>query len=586
MMRPLLIALMPALSLAVAASPRNSVAGEGDGGWGGVWRETGFDHIAVQSQGIPKSLATFARDSLREIASHRSIARDDQITLVMRLVADPNALADRWLIPVDGDVLIPRLQQAGVEVRNRTVRLGDCFRVDDAGHLVEGAAAQVAYQTAMSNRDGTPLHTAANRLYGRINAALEVATGFRVLPDPIDAEGRWSTVGEAPQLNASQDVLALLGAVAADDPGAARPLAARLAQELPMLPNYPSPTRLAIDHAYSTKRPYFWASVAYVLSAVLFLVALITDRTGRDRPLARPHAPTLWWLAAVVVMGTGWVIHALGMAARGYLLHRMPLSNLYEATTTGIAFIILVALGLEIVYRMRVVGLCAALLSFIYYRWLLSSEVYGNDAVTPMLAVLNSYWLDYHVTLMILSYGAFTVAFSMAVLYLLRAKFPRMMAWAPSAPELDLYNHRAIQVGWPLLGIGIVLGALWADTAWGRMWSWDPKETWALITWLIYTAYLHVRLVHGWKGTTMAWASIGGYACVLFTYLGVNFVLSGLHSYAGNDPVNVMNPLRLILRHWPIAVAALMALVAWTLWLALLRTPARSGAPRSSALES
>ena len=153
--------------------------------------------------------------------------------------------------------------------------------------------------------------------------------------------------------------------------------------------------------------------------------------------------------------------------------------------------------------------------------------MFGNDAIEPLRAVLNSYWLDYHVTTMMLSYGAFTIAFATALLYLLSSAWPRVMRWAPPLEALDLYTYRAIQFGWPLLGIGIVLGAVWADTAWGRMWSWDPKETWSLITWLIYTGYLHVRLVHGWKGTVMAWSSILGYGAVMFTYIGVNFVLSG-----------------------------------------------------------
>jgi cytochrome c-type biogenesis protein CcsB len=208
------------------------------------------------------------------------------------------------------------------------------------------------------------------------------------------------------------------------------------------------------------------------------------------------------------------------------------------------------------------VGCTSAFLSFIYYRWLLSSEVYGNDAIEPLRAVLNSYWLDYHVTCMMLSYGAFTIAFAMALLYLLRAGVPRLMGWSPSLDDLDLYTYRAIQFGWPLLGIGIVLGAVWADTAWGRMWSWDPKETWSLITWLIYTVFLHVRLVHGWRGRVMAWASIVGYGAVLFTYLGVNFVLSGLHSYAGSSPVMAEGLGGAIRNHWMITLALLAVIVA------------------------
>lgn len=499
---------------------------------GDVWRETQFDRVAIQTGGMEKSLATFARDILNEIALHRQIKDDDPITLVLTMASQPGLLADRHLIPVEGDPLLPMLEAAGIQVENRTLRLRDCIQFDPATNRIvgEGTAISVARTAVLSNEEGSFIYNAGVRLFTRINAVIEMRDAMRLVPDPHDPQGLWMTTSEAvqhgipgaDQLNRQFNMLT--AATAMGDAAAVRQTASALVQELRDLPNYTNETRLSVDYAYTTKRPYFWASFAYVVSAALFFIALVTKKNR-------------WWWAAMVVMTSGWLVHILGAAARGYLIQRMPLSNLYEATTTGLVFIILFALILEGIYRMRVVGLCSAALAFIYYRWLLSSGTYGNDAIEPLRAVLNSYWLDYHVTCMMLSYGAFTVAFGMAILYLLRSHLPRFTKWTPTLDELDLYIYRAIQFGWPLLGIGIVLGAVWADTAWGRMWSWDPKETWSLITWLIYTAFIHVRLVHGWKGKVMAWASIAGYCAVLFTYLGVNFILSGLHSYAGNNPV-------------------------------------------------
>ncbi len=495
---------------------------------GDVWRETGFDRIAVQSAGLERSLATHARDSLRNITVSRQTRDDDQVTLALAFALRPGLLADRWLIPIEGDVLLPALEEAGVEVNHRVIRLRDCLTFDsDTGQITgEGPAMAVARMGASTHAEDTPEFKTAIRLLSRISAAHEAASSFTVIPDPHDPEGAWHTPDGAARIGIpgaeeiAAQFAALSQAVTDADADAARSLAAELAEDLPALPNYTSETRLSLDHTYTTKRPYFWASFAYVISAALFFVSQVT-RSNR------------WWWSAMIVMGLGLAAHILGAAIRGYLLGRMPLSNLYEATTTGLVFVILIAMILEAIYRMRVVGLSSAFLSFIYYRWLLSSDAFGNDAIEPLRAVLNSAWLDYHVTCMMLSYGAFTIAFAMAILYVLRAALPRLMSWAPTLDDLDLYIYRSIQFGWPLLGIGIVLGAIWADTAWGRMWSWDPKETWSLITWLIYTAFLHVRLVHGWRGTIMAWASLVGYAAVIFTYIGVNFVLSGLHSYAG-----------------------------------------------------
>jgi cytochrome c-type biogenesis protein CcsB len=102
----------------------------------------------------------------------------------------------------------------------------------------------------------------------------------------------------------------------------------------------------------------------------------------------------------------------------------------------------------------------------------------------------------------------------------------------PDLKVLDEVNYKSIAVGFPLLSLGIITGAAWANYAWGTYWSWDPKETWSLITWFIYAAYLHARLTRGWQGRRAAWLSIIGFSAVVFTYFGVNFLLSGLHSYA------------------------------------------------------
>ncbi len=519
-----------------------------------VWHETGLDRVAVQSGGRLKALVTFARDHLRGVTLRRLTRDDDPITLVLRLASAPGQLAERWILPVEGDDLLPHLAAAGVEVRDRTVRLADAFTFDAHGHITgEGPAIQAARGAAMSAPEGSPLHTAALRLFSRISEAGGTREALRVFPHPTDAHGAWSNLdgeaqaGHAGSANAVQSLSTLLAAVADDDVSLARLAARALTVDLQALPNAPPARPLAIDYAYTQGKPFFWASLAYVLAGTLFFVALVSG--GRR-----------WWAAAVAMMSLGLILNVAGAIARGYLLGRMPLSNLYEATTTGLAFIIVFALILEVMYRTSVIGMASAFLSFVYYRWLVSSDMFGNDAIEPLRAVLNSFWLDYHVTTLMLSYGAFTIAFAMATMHLAKDRWPRLMRWSPSADDLDVYTYRAIQFGWPLLGIGIVLGAVWADTAWGRMWSWDPKETWALITWLIYTAYLHVRLVHGWKGTVMAWASVVGYAAVLFTYLGVNFVLSGLHSYAGPNAAITVSPASLLTNPWVVVALVLVTL--------------------------
>jgi cytochrome c-type biogenesis protein CcsB len=578
---PSLLFLLPLL-FALSALP--VTADSGAISFEDAWRSSGFDHLAIQKMGIVKTATSFARDSLRNVTTHHLQSElktnEGNLTLLLRLMANPAAHADSFLIPIEGDDLIAPLEAQGLTVRDRALRLRDCVIIDPAsGQIVRGGTAlMVAADIAQRTEENSPVHEAASRLAGRIVALMTLRDEFRFIPDPIDLHGQWANLAEAESLDLPDtDAIAagmrgVMRAVAEDDPVAAESAATAVAGALRAWPNAPSDTRLAIDYQYTTRRPYFWASFAYIASAGLFLVSLISNSKR-------------WWVAAVAVMGGGWIVHMLGAAARGHLIHRVPLSSLYEATTTGLAFVIFFALLFELIYRMKIVGLTSALLAFIYYRWLLSSDTFGNDAIEPLRAVLNSYWLDYHVTCMILSYGAFTVAFGMAVLHLVKCHLPRLMGWAPPAEQLDLYSHRAIQVGWPLLGIGVVLGAVWADTAWGRMWSWDPKETWALITWLVYTAYLHVRLVSGWRGAIMSWASIAGYGCVMFTYLGVNFVLSGLHSYAGNDPIVLTGPVNMFKELWFIVVPFLLVMAGVVFW-AIMRIRAQSGIePAEVALE-
>ena len=161
----------------------------------------------------------------------------------------------------------------------------------------------------------------------------------------------------------------------------------------------------------------------------------------------------------------------------------------------------------------------------------------GQEILVP--ALQSPTLLTIHVALMILSYAVLAVAFGGAVMHLLQG-FPQRVAaaggrfdWLPSAERCDALTYRAVLVGFPLLAAGIALGAFWANDAWGRYWGWDPKETAALVTWLIFAVYIHGRGLRSLRGARGAWVVVLGFFAVLFTYLGVNLWITGLHSYAG-----------------------------------------------------
>jgi cytochrome c-type biogenesis protein CcsB len=256
-------------------------------------------------------------------------------------------------------------------------------------------------------------------------------------------------------------------------------------------------------------------------------VAAGEDESARGRTAAGPFAIGFAWSAAV----------SLGMALllRGLVVGRGPWGNLFEFTV-AFAFAILVAyLLLERRYPIRSVGLVplGVSLGLLLYSWTLPSEI---AALVP--ALQNPPLLTIHVGLAVVSYGVLAMSFAAAVAFLVQARrlpdgrVVERFAWLPSGETLDAVAHRAVIVGFPVFAAMIVLGSWWASIAWSRWWGWDPKETSALVTWLVYAAYLHLRGQRGWRGRPAAILLVVGFGMVLFTYSGTLW-FPGLHSYSG-----------------------------------------------------
>ena len=158
-----------------------------------------------------------------------------------------------------------------------------------------------------------------------------------------------------------------------------------------------------------------------------------------------------------------------------------------------------------------------------------------SSQIMPLMPALKSNWLVIHVVTCFLAYAAFALGCGAAILYFFMSRLPKLPVKQKDSlnkvQEMDELIYRAIMIGFFLLTLGILTGAVWAESAWGRYWSWDPKETWSLITWLIYAGLLHARLVRGWQGKRIAMLAVVGFLAVMFTYFGVSFLLPGLHAY-------------------------------------------------------
>ncbi|GAA1479652.1 c-type cytochrome biogenesis protein CcsB [Gordonia sinesedis] len=327
------------------------------------------------------------------------------------------------------------------------------------------------------------------------------------------------------------------------------------------------------------------AITVYVLAMVLFLAALAGVRSRRLTSTAElvgagvgaagatgktvtgtaapdPRAPgriadepqrtlaeRLGAMAYPVVF-VGLIAHIASVVIRGFATERAPWGNMYEfiSMTCAAGVVAAVIVLRKPAHRplLSFVLLPVVLLMFIGGQWLYTQAA-------PVVPALKSYWLAIHVSIISVSSGVLLVSGVASMLYLVKMRWAksaqtdadveagggirgalrRLVTHLPSADALDRLAYKCVVFGFPLFGLGVICGAIWAEAAWGRFWGWDPKETVSFIAWVIYAAYLHARATAGWRNTAAAWVNIAGFVAMLFNLFIINLVVSGLHSYAG-----------------------------------------------------
>ena len=259
-----------------------------------------------------------------------------------------------------------------------------------------------------------------------------------------------------------------------------------------------------------------------------------------------------------IVLGSAF--HLMNFAMRAYIglaLHQLkwyvPWSNWFESFSLFAFVIALTFIAVQIIYRLHVLGAFVVTLLWIAATFSMTYPLFGSwnelhgfseiwtaiqqsRAIPQLMPALQSIWMAIHVPMMFISYSSFAVAFAIAIVYLIQERHLKSRSaseladYLPALEPLDRMIYRLIGWGFPILTLGIILGARWAYDAWGRYWGWDAKETWALITWFTYAIYLHMRLVMSWRGRKTVILSMVGFAVVIFTYIGVNY-LSELHGF-------------------------------------------------------
>ena len=264
---------------------------------------------------------------------------------------------------------------------------------------------------------------------------------------------------------------------------------------------------------------FFWLAFAgYGLAFLLYIAYFASEKK---------------WVSSIAtgLMGFALLMQTVAIVLRSVMESHLPLTNMYEYISVFAwfaAILYFVSLG---IYRQQIIG---AFISPVVFMLIVSASLLPKDPSMKLVPALQSYWLQIHVSVAAFGEAAFAVGFAANIMYLIKKWLPENSPFGnrlPDLKKLDLVSYKAITIGYPLFTVGALFaGAIWAEQAWGTFWSWDPKEVGSLVVWLVYTAYLHARLVRGWIGTRAVILSSIGFICTLLTFFA-NLVLGGLHAY-------------------------------------------------------
>jgi cytochrome c-type biogenesis protein CcsB len=264
----------------------------------------------------------------------------------------------------------------------------------------------------------------------------------------------------------------------------------------------------------------YLALTLYLVSTFFYLGFLITDRHRLNR-------------YAFYFLLSGFAVHFLSLLTRYLVAGYTPITNLHES----LSFFSLCIAGFFLLLRRiyRAEGLGSIFVPVVAIVLISSFTV--STQIRPLPPMLRSFWLPIHTSFAFVGDAVFFAGFLVSIVYLItergikRKKMSGVSGRLPSLETLDRINYKCMSYGFPLLTLGIITGSLWAELAWGSYWNWDPKETWSLITWIVYAILIHNRLTIGWRGRKTAYMMIAGFLSVIMTFIGVNLFIGGLHSY-------------------------------------------------------
>lgn len=482
----------------------------GFAGSAGAYQDTGavgVGLIPVQYGGRVKPFAAFSHELVQSITGRSEWKGTSAVELVMGHLADPKQFLEIPFIRIDH----PALKQVmGIPLDRNSASYQE---LKPAFSTLEAIVTRNNEKREKQERLSALEHQ-ADILYGRLVTVDRLSRGEMVTVIPVAGKEAWVSpfVGDMIQAN---DFRQLARDYAHKDPKVAEETARWIASVMPLLEKGVW-GKVKMEGVYYAIKPFYYAGILYLVGFI-FLVFFGARTQGIGS-------------AALCV---GFVFHTAGLALRTYVLSRPPVANMYE-TMIFMDWVLMIFVGCYAIFQRRrsflSSGAMASVLVMLYANLIpLSSSL---DVLSPVLR--SSYWLMVHVMTIMASYSCFTLAMAVAHRHLFLAATGRLSVDDDAASANAMY--RILQAGLITLGAGTILGGVWANETWGRFWGWDPKETWAFITFLGYMVILHLRYGRKLTNWGLAVGSILGFLLVLMTWYGVNFVLGrGLHSYGAGS---------------------------------------------------
>ena len=493
------------------------------------WQPSPLDSIetlAVQLDGRKKPLDTVARETVAQIHGRSSYK-----TATGEKLDSLSTYLSMWFNDRDWNqepfILFnyrPLKEKLELDIEQKYFSFGELVSSPLSQYL--SAVKQKQAQGLDLNREEREAISIETRLGLMIGTVGQ--NDLPLVPHPTDIKGKWLGVEQAGDYYGNEQVTPIVNQLQTLKAGYQNHLATD--SELAMMGNdlqtslrnlspniYPSYATLAEEVKFSVLHPFAKAWIIYALAFMVMVVTLISEKLP------------LYWTATGIFTG-GILIQSYGFIARMSIANRPPVTNMYESVIWVAFAIAVAAIVFEFIYQAKYYLLAAAPLAVACLILADSLPAVLDGSIQPLVPVLrDNFWLSIHVPTITASYACFALVMGLG--HVILGHYLVSPAMNTRITYLSKLNYRVIQVGVFLLATGIILGGIWAHFSWGRFWGWDPKETWALITWLVFATYLHARITKGWEGKKTAVLGGLGFFVIWICYLGVNFLGKGLHSY-------------------------------------------------------